>query len=310
MILTLTLNPSVDISYPLEQFYLDTVNRVTKTSKTAGGKGLNVTRVLSEFGEEVLASGFLGGALGQFIEEQLTEGQIDQSFLKIKGETRNCIAILHEGQQTEILEQGPTIDKKEAEDYKTHLLKLFKRANVIAMSGSLPKGLNTNYYADIVKLANEQGLPTILDSSGQSLKEVLLSEDKPTVIKPNIDELSQLLNYQVKENIEDLKEAVSKPIFNGIEWIIVSLGSKGAFAKHHQTFYKVNIPKIEVVNPVGSGDSTVAGIASGLVHQQSDKDLLKKANAFGMLNAMEHQTGHINVDKFNEIFKQIEVIEV
>lgn len=310
MILTLTLNPSVDISYPLEQFYLDTVNRVTKTSKTAGGKGLNVTRVLSEFGEEVLASGFLGGALGQFIEEQLTEGQIDQSFFKIKGETRNCIAILHEGQQTEILEQGPTIDKKEAEDYKTHLLKLFKRANVIAMSGSLPKGLNTNYYADIVKLANEQGLPTILDSSGQSLKEVLLSEDKPTVIKPNIDELSQLLNYQVKENIEDLKEAVSKPIFNGIEWIIVSLGSKGAFAKHHQTFYKVNIPKIEVVNPVGSGDSTVAGIASGLVHQQSDKDLLKKANAFGMLNAMEHQTGHINVDKFNEIFKQIEVIEV
>lgn len=310
MILTLTLNPSVDISYPLEQFYLDTVNRVTKTSKTAGGKGLNVTRVLSEFGEEVLASGFLGGALGQFIEEQLTEGQIDQSFFKIKGETRNCIAILHEGQQTEILEQGPTIDKKEAEDYKTHLLKLFKRANVIAMSGSLPKGLNTNYYADIVKLANEQGLPTILDSSGQSLKEVLLSEDKPTVIKPNIDELSQLLNYQVKENIEDLKKAVSKPIFNGIEWIIVSLGSKGAFAKHHQTFYKVNIPKIEVVNPVGSGDSTVAGIASGLVHQQSDKDLLKKVNAFGMLNAMEHQTGHINVDKFNEIFKQIEVIEV
>lgn len=310
MILTLTLNPSVDISYPLEQFYLDTVNRVTKTSKTAGGKGLNVTRVLSEFGEEVLASGFLGGALGQFIEEQLTEGQIDQSFFKIKGETRNCIAILHEGQQTEILEQGPTIDKKEAEDYKTHLLKLFKRANVIAMSGSLPKGLNTNYYAEIVKLANEQGLPTILDSSGQSLKEVLLSEDKPTVIKPNIDELSQLLNYQVKENIEDLKKAVSKPIFNGIEWIIVSLGSKGAFAKHHQTFYKVNIPKIEVVNPVGSGDSTVAGIASGLVHQQSDKDLLKKVNAFGMLNAMEHQTGHINVDKFNEIFKQIEVIEV
>ena len=148
MILTLTLNPSVDISYPLEQFHLDTVNRVKKTSKTAGGKGLNVTRVLSEFGENVLASGFLGGALGQFIEEQLMDAQIEQSFFKIKGETRNCIAILHEGQQTEILEQGPTIGKEEAESYKTHLLELFKRANVIAMSGSLPKGLNTSYYAE------------------------------------------------------------------------------------------------------------------------------------------------------------------
>ena len=216
MILTLTLNPSVDISYPLEQFHLDTVNRVKKTSKTAGGKGLNVTRVLSEFGENVLASGFLGGALGQFIEEQLTDAQIEQSFFKIKGETRNCIAILHEGQQTEILEQGPTIDKEEAESYKAHLLELFKRANVIAMSGSLPKGLNTNYYADIVKLANEQELPTILDSSGQSLMDVLLSENKPSVIKPNIDELSQLLHTTVTTDIDSLKEAVTQPIFKGI----------------------------------------------------------------------------------------------
>ena len=95
-----------------------------------------------------------------------------------------------------------------------------------------------------------------------------------------------------------------------IEWIIVSLGSEGAFAKHNHKFYKVNIPNIKVVNPVGSGDSTVAGIASALIHQQTDEELLKKANAFGMLNAMEQQTGHINTDKFDEIFKQIEVIEV
>ena len=204
------------------------------------------------------------------------DAQIEQSFFKIKGETRNCIAILHEGQQTEILEQGPTIGKEEAESFKTHLLELFKIANVIAICGSLPKGLNTNYYADIVKLANKQGLPTILDSYGQSLMDVLLSENKPSVIKPNIDELSQLLHTTVTTDIDSLKEAVTQPIFKGIEWIIVSLGGDGAFAKHHQTFYKVNIPKIEVVNPVGSGDSTVAGIASGLVHQQSDEDLLKK----------------------------------
>ena len=86
MILTLTLNPSVDISYPLDQFNLDTVNRVSQTSKTAGGKGLNVTRVLSEFGEDVIASGFLGGALGQYIEEQIETTRIKQAFFKIKGE--------------------------------------------------------------------------------------------------------------------------------------------------------------------------------------------------------------------------------
>ncbi|GGG90868.1 tagatose-6-phosphate kinase [Staphylococcus pragensis] len=310
MILTLTLNPSVDISYPLEHFNLDTVNRVTNTSKTAGGKGLNVTRVLSEFGEDVLASGFLGGQLGEFIEHQLDENQIQHSFFQIKGETRNCIAILHEGQQTEILEQGPAISEEEAKGFKSHLSHLFSKANAIAMSGSLPKGLNSDYYAEIIQLANQQHIPTVLDSSGQSLMDVLLSDSKPTVIKPNIDELSQLLQTTVTTDINSLKEAVTQPIFEGIEWIIVSLGGDGAFAKHHQTFYKVNIPNIKVVNPVGSGDSTVAGITSGLIHQDSDKDLLRKANTFGMLNAMESQTGHINVNKFDEIFQQIEVIEV
>ncbi|MDU1499501.1 MAG: PfkB family carbohydrate kinase, partial [Staphylococcus epidermidis] len=145
-------------------------------------------------------------------------------------------------------------------------------------------------------LAKEQGILTILDSSGQSLEEVLISNVKPTVIKPNIYELSQLLKYKVTSDIKELKTAVSQPIFNDIEWIIVSLGSEGAFAKHNHKFYKVNIPNIKVVNP--------------LIHQQTDEELLKKANAFGMLNAMEQQTGHINTDEFDEIFKQIEVIEV
>lgn len=310
MILTLTLNPSIDISYSLDQFNLDTVNRVNKTIKTAGGKGLNVTRVLSEYGEDVEASGFLGGKLGEFIEQQLNNAQINHNFFKIKEKTRNCIAILHEGQQTEILEQGPSITIEEATEFKTHLSHLLRRAEVIAISGSLPKGLKSDYYADLIQLADQHQISTVLDSSGQSLLDVLLSDYKPTVIKPNIDELAQLLQTKVTTEVECLKDAVNQPIFDGIEWIIVSLGSQGAFAKHLNKFYKVNIPHIEVVNPVGSGDSTVAGIASGLIHDDEDDVLLKKANAFGMLNAMESQTGHINVNKFDEIFQQIEVIEV
>lgn len=310
MILTLTLNPSVDISYPLKSLNLDTVNRVAETSKTAGGKGLNVTRVLSEFGEDVLASGFLGGKLGEFIEHQLDESDIKHSFFKIEGNTRNCIAVLHEGQQTEILEQGPTITQSEARGFEQHLNHLFKDTKALAISGSLPRGLSSEYYAELIKLANDKGIPTVLDSSGQSLLDALLSHSKPTVIKPNIDELTQLLNANITSDIDSLKEAVNQPIFDGIEWIIVSLGSDGAFAKHHQTYYKVNIPNVKVVNPVGSGDSTVAGITSGLVHHDTDIDLLKKANAFGVLNAMESKTGHINLNKFDEIFKQIEVIEV
>src|SRR5690625_1318603 len=113
MILTLTLNPAVDISYKLDQLSMDTVNRVEDVSKTAGGKGLNVARVLTQLGEEVAASGFLGGRLGNCIRSQIDLLGINDFFIEISGETRNCIAVIHEGKQTEILESGPTIPKAE-----------------------------------------------------------------------------------------------------------------------------------------------------------------------------------------------------
>ena len=107
-----------------------------------------------------------------------------------------------------------------------------------------------------------------------------------------------------------LKEVLQEPLFDGIEWIIVSLGANGAFAKHGNTFYKVDIPRIQVVNPVGSGDSTVAGIASGLFHKETDQELLIKANVLGMLNAQEKMTGHVNMANYQGLYDQLIVKEV
>ena len=114
----------------------------------------------------------------------------------------------------------------------------------------------------------------------------------------------------MSKNVGDLKEVLQDALFDGIEWVIVSLGANGAFAKHGDVFYKVDIPKIDVVNPVGSGDSTVAGIASGLYHHESDADLLKKANVLGMLNAQEAQTGHVNMGHYDALYQQLIVKEV
>ena len=309
MILTVTLNPSIDISYPLEELKLDTVNRVSEVSKTAGGKGLNVTRVLAESGETVGATGFVGGTNGQFIKTHLPR-DVQSFFYDILGDTRNCIAILHEGNQTEILEAGPEIIRTEALGFLHHFKLLMPTADVIAISGSLPTGLPVDYYASLIEIAKEAGRKVVLDSSGKSLEAVLHSPFKPTVIKPNREELSQLLGRDVSADFEDLKEVLKDPLFEGIEWIIVSLGADGAFAKHGDVFYKVDIPKIEVVNPVGSGDSTVAGIASALYHQEDDQALLTKANVLGMLNAQEATTGHINIHRYDDLYQQINVKEV
>lgn len=310
MILTITLNPSVDIAYQLDTFQLDTVNRVENVQKTAGGKGLNVTRVLKQIGEDVVATGFIGGELGNYVKKQLTRRDIKNSFVEIGNETRNCIAILHEGQQTEILEQGPTIQEHEALNFIEHLEIILNNVDVVVISGSLPKGLASNYYVKVIELCKKCGVAVVLDCSGEALKNVLESQQKPTVIKPNTEELSQLIGKNVTDDIQELKAVLSGQLFQGIDWIVVSLGAKGAFAKHKDKFYRVKIPKINVVNPVGSGDSTVAGIAAGLVHELLDAELLKKANVLGMLNAQEEQTGYVNLEHSEVLYSQIEVKEV
>jgi tagatose-6-phosphate kinase len=309
MILTVTLNPSIDISYPLEELKLDTVNRVSEVSKTAGGKGLNVTRVLAESGETVGATGFVGGTNGQFIKTHLPR-DVQSFFYDILGDTRNCIAILHEGNQTEILEAGPEIIRTEALGFLHHFKLLMPTADVVAISGSLPTGLPVDYYASLIEIAGEAGSKVVLDSSGKSLEAVLHSPFKPTVIKPNREELSQLLGRDVSADFEDLKEVLKDSLFEGIEWIIVSLGGDGAFAKHEDVFYKVDIPKIEVVNPVGSGDSTVAGISAGLSSGKDDAALLTHAMVLGMLNAQEKMTGHVNMAHYDDLYQQINVKEV
>lgn len=310
MIVTITMNPSIDISYPLETFKLDTVNRVSNVTKTAGGKGLNVTRVLKQAGADVTASGLIGGYLGESIKKDLDEAVIKHSFSQINGETRNCIAILHEGKQTEILESGPVISDDEAQAFLTHFEELAKEASILSFSGSLPAGLPKDFYKQMIAICNKYDKPVVLDCSGESLKLVLEGPAKPLLIKPNTEELSDLLGKDITDDFDELKKALAEPLFDGIEWIVVSMGAKGAFAKHHDTFYYVEIPKIDVVNPVGSGDSTVAGLTLSLDQGKSDDEILKTGNVMGMLNAQEPLTGHVNMNNFQNLFDRLKVTVV
>lgn len=310
MIVSITMNPSVDISYPLEKFTLDTVNRVENAIKTAGGKGLNVARVLHQINAEVLTSGMIGGHLGEFIETELDSEGIPYDFFTINGQTRNCIAILHEKKQTEILEQGPIISEDEAEQFLQHFEQQIKRASLLTFSGSLPAGLSNDYYAKMIHLCNEKNKPVILDCSGNALQKVLTQKAKPLLIKPNKEELTAIIKRPIENNIEDMKRILTSTLFEGIEWIVVSMGADGAMAKHVNTFYQVSIPKIDVTNPVGSGDAMIAGFAHSLANRQIDEVVLKHGNALGILNAQEKITGHVNMQNYQSLVEQIQVTKV
>lgn len=303
------MNPSVDISYRLEEFKINDVNRVSTVMKTAGGKGLNVARVIHLLDAPVLATGVLGGTIGDYIEAQLNQNGIQHNFLRTNQESRNCIAILHDGKQTEILEAGPTFSNVEKAQFLGHFTELLENAEVVTISGSLPKGLDASVYTEMIFLAEQKQIPVVLDCSGKVLEQVLnFREAKPFVIKPNIDELNQLLGMNIQsDDLEGLQKAVSHSLFDGIAWVVISLGAKGAFIKHLDDYFVASIPKVSVVNPVGSGDSVVAGLAVAILQKESPENMIKMAMTTGVLNTMEAQTGFIDIEKYPSIFNQIEV---
>lgn len=309
MILTVTMNPSIDVSYPLEELNIDTVNRIEKVSKTAGGKGLNVSRVLSQLNAPLTATGVVGGKFGDYLTEQLDKDGIPHSFSKIDGETRSCIAILHEGKQTEILESGPEVTAEEQEAFVAHFEELMADTDFITISGSLPKGINHDFYSLLIDKATEADVKVLLDTSGATLKASLENTHKPFLIKPNETEIADLLGKEIHSD-EELVEALEDKKFDGIEWIVVTLGADGAIVKHQKNYYRVDIPTIKVVNPVGSGDSTIAGLAYALSEGKSPEDVIKSGMVTGMLNTLEEKTGFINVDNFETLFKQIKVEKI
>jgi tagatose 6-phosphate kinase len=310
MILAVTMNPSVDISYPIQDFKLDDVNRVENVRKTAGGKGLNVARVVKQMGEDVLATGVIGGTIGDYIIQELTKSDIRNQFYKINQESRNCIAILHDGKQTEILESGPSLSTEEGAAFLEKYRELLSEVSLVTISGSLPKGLESGFYRQMVEIGREKEIPVIVDTSGEPLRQVLNHHIKPFAIKPNISELFQLLGMEVEESTSSLKQLLNNKLFHGIEWIVISMGASGAFLKHGGDYYRVTIPAIEVMNPVGSGDATVAGLAVALKRKQAVPDILKTAMTTGMLNTMEEVTGYINPEKFGQFFEMVEVIKI
>lgn len=310
MILTVTMNPSVDISYQLNTLKTDDVNRVKSVSKTAGGKGLNVSRVIRQMNQPVLATGVIGGHLGNYITDQLEKDTIPSDFLKIEQESRNCIAILHEGQQTEVLESGPTLNQMQAELFSDKFSSLLADCSLVTISGSLPEGLSKSYYASLISMCNKEEVPVALDCSGETLKASLSHKDKPYMIKPNVTELSDLLNRPVASKSAALIEALNEPLFEGVQWIIVSLGSDGAFVKYGDQFYKADIPTIEVTNPVGSGDATVAGYASAFIQNKAVEEIIQTSMTTGMLNAAEPVTGYINMDNFNNFYDDIKITKL
>ena len=310
MILSITANPSVDISYNIENLKIDDGNRVELVNKDAGGKGIDVSYVFNELGENVINSGFVGGKLGEFIEKRLDERKISHDFIKLEDETRNCIAIIHDNKQTEILEKGPKLELEKEKEFLDHMEKISKNIEIINISGSLPKGLDASFYQKIIKFAKENKIFVSLDTSGNTLKEIVKGEIKPDLIKPNETEIKDIIEKEFPENEEEIRKIFEKAPLKDIPYVIISQGKDGAIFKIKNKIYKAKVPKVKAINPVGSGDSTLAGALSAIYNKEDDENFIKKSMTCGLLNVLNEEIAHININDFDKYKEKIEIKEL
>ncbi|PWW26950.1 tagatose 6-phosphate kinase [Cytobacillus oceanisediminis] len=304
-ILTVTLNPAIDSAYRLERLKIGGSTRTKSPLKSAGGKGLNVTRVLGILGEKVTATGFLGGSNGTYIRNELAKLDVRDEFVQILGETRQCLAFIDSrNNQTEILEEGPFISSEEQEEIRKRLRVLIPEVKILVVSGSLPLGVSSSLYQWMIREAKNHGVKVLLDTSGEALAESLLLG--PYLIKPNREELEEILGRSCQGE-EEIWKAMEKIAEKGIEVVIVSAGDKGSLVYYKGERLKVASAEIRAVSAVGSGDSFIAGFAAGLSKGYSIKDTLVLASACGAANVLEERTGYINLQNLDYLIKQISI---
>ena len=309
MITTITMNASIDKAYFMDSVIENgTVMRVAQCRNTAGGKGLNVARAAARCGADVQASGMVGGFNGQYLESMLNKDGIAHRFVHVAGETRSCINILDEKYgSTEYLEPGCEISPEEEADFMEKFPEIIKDSDVITISGSIPKGMKKDIYGRMIAIAKDMGKKVLLDTSGENLRQGIKA--KPTLVKPNQDEIEQLFDVKLN-SVEEVLSYAWKIYEQGIPYVVISLGGKGACMLCKDGLLQGQPPKIEAVNTVGCGDSMVGALAVSLERGDSPAQAMKFAMAVAASNALSPNTGDVNREIYEKLIDQVVVTKI
>lgn len=302
MILTVTLNTALDITYRVRSLRPHTSHRVTEVTERPGGKGLNVARVLAALGHEVTVTGFTGGATGRTVQDRLTDvpGLVD-ALVPVGGPTRRTIAVVDEesGDTTQLNEPGPTVTPAEWSAFQEAYEDLVPSASAVALSGSLPPGVPVGAYAGLIRTAKAAGVPVLLDTSGEALRRGVAA--RPDILKPNADELSELTGSH--EPLRAAQDARRR----GALAVVASLGTRGLFAATPEGRWSATPPTRVHGNPTGAGDSLVAGLLSGLVDQLPWPDRLIRAVALSAATVLAPVAGEFDHTAYEDLLGRVTV---
>ncbi|HEX9031348.1 MAG TPA: hexose kinase [Streptosporangiaceae bacterium] len=312
MIVTVTLNIALDVTYRVAALSPGRSIRVNAVDQRAGGKGVNVARVLHGMGHEVTVVGFAGGVYGGTVTADLMAEQLPGDLVPIAGQTRRTVTVVDAaGEATVLLEPGPVIAPSEWAGLVTRVARLAPRADVVVLSGSLPPGVPEDAYAQLVSTVRSAGAPAILDTSGGALSRGLAG--RPSVVKPNLDELVAATPGQdwapgwlgIAQRADRLRAA-------GAEAVVASLGRDGMIATTPGGWWHARLPAPHEVrgNPTGAGDAAVAALAAGIAARCSWPELLADAVALSAAAVRHDLAGSVDSAVYQDLLGHVQVAEI
>jgi 1-phosphofructokinase family hexose kinase len=314
MIVTVTLNTAIDKTLSVPNFRLGRRHRTVEQTTMPGGKGVNVARVLKTLGAPVIATGLAGGATGTRIVDQLTQLSVLSDFVRIGEESRTNTAVIDPttGEQTEINERGPKVTPHEVELFVDKLLYLAKGASVCVFAGSLPRDVDTDIYAFLIRELRRLNVTTVVDTDGDPLRRAVRSE--PDIISPNVLEAEELVGHEFNDD-EDRTYAVGEICELGAREAIMTM-TDGVFARMlpgdgspDPSLYRVRVRggAIEPRATVGSGDAFLAGFVASRYQGKSVEDSLAFGVACGAESTQHLGAGLVDPERVERLLGEVEV---
>lgn len=269
MIYTLTSNPSLDYILNVDELQLGKTNRSSNEYLFAGGKGINVSIVLHNCNQQTCTLGFVSGFTGKEIIRQIKDMNILNDFIELDGEPSRINVKIHGINETEINAKGPILSTLKLERLYDKLDKL-QQNDILVLAGSAAQGCDDYFYENIMKRLEDKNIPIVVDATKDLLLNTL--KHKPLLIKPNKDELSDLLDIKI-ETLEDVEKGALELQNLGARNVLISLGKDGAYLLSEDgTTYHSRPPRGKLINSVGSGDSMVAGFLYGYLKHNDYKE--------------------------------------
>ena len=302
MIYTLTLNPALDYDmYIKEDLKTEHLNLADKVNYRAGGKGINVSKVLKNLDVESVAIGYTAGFTGNFIIEDLKKDGIKSEFVELDGNTRINVKVNGNDKETEITGVSPIISEEKLKllmEKVSHL----KDGDILVLSGSIPESISKTIYKELSEKI-KTNVEIVLDTRGNLLQNNIHNN---FFIKPNIHELRDMFN----EKLETKQEIVKKCSFfleRGVKNVIISRGGDGALLVNKDFVLEASVPKGELINSIGAGDSMVAGFIAGHEKGMSTDDSFRLAVAAGSATAYSY--GLAEKDFVNKLYEEINIVK-